>query len=302
MISLPGRYESRILNSAICERIVLLDRTPPLLPVKPNGTIDLRKLDPGSKSGLADETTTRDLIEEHTQAIGRLQDLLYADGTQALLVILQGMDASGKDGTVRKVFDHVNPMGVHAVAFKSPSELERQHDFLWRVHKAAPPLGSIGIFNRSHYEEVLVVRVHAAKLLPPECHGRKHIWKLRYRRINEWESLLSQTGTRILKFFLHISKDEQKKRFQERQKDPQKHWKLAASDFAERPFWDHYQDAYEQMLRRTSTDRAPWYVVPADHKWVRDYHVARVVHETLLAMRLRPRGAAQRRLLHMTFK
>ncbi len=130
LVLLSGRCGSRILKSAICERIVLLDRNPPLLPVRPSGTVDLRKLDPGSKSGLADETTTRDLIEEHTQAIGRLQDLLYADGTQALLVILQGMDASGKDGTVRKVFDHVNPMGVHAVAFKSPSALERQHDFL----------------------------------------------------------------------------------------------------------------------------------------------------------------------------
>ncbi len=272
-----------------------------LAPVNPKRRVDLKDYNPASQAQLPEEATVKTLIEQHTQEIGRFQELLYADGSKALLVILQGMDAAGKDGTVGKVFDHVNPMGMHVASFKSPSAVERDHDFLWRIHQAVPPLGCIGIFNRSHYEDVLVVRVHADQLLPPHLRHARHLWKRRYRRINDFERLLADNGIVILKFFLHISRQEQRRRFVERQKNPEKHWKLAASDFQERKFWPDYQHAYEQMLRHTSTPQAPWYIIPADHKWVRDYHVARIVHDTLAAMKPRPRPATDPRLITMRF-
>ncbi|NNM84203.1 MAG: polyphosphate kinase 2 family protein [Phycisphaerales bacterium] len=273
-----------------------------LKPVRQGSSIKLADYNPADKSGFWDEPTTHQHTEQYTRQIGELQSLLYAQGTQALLIVLQGMDTAGKDGTIRRVFDHVNPMGVHAVSFKSPSELERQHDFLWRIHRAVPPRGSLGIFNRSHYEDVLIARVHAEHLLPPALQHHKHIWRDRFARINDFERLLVQTNTRVIKFFLHISKQEQKLRFLARQQDPTKNWKLSKADFTERPFWDHYQRAYEKALSNTSTSHAPWYIVPSNHKWVRDYHVARIIYEALRDLNPQPRKQSDPSLIKLKFK
>lgn len=247
--------------------------------------VRLKDWDPTSTRGVP----AREAAEAETAVavarIGELQDVLYAQGRHSLLVILQGMDASGKDGTVRKVFDAVNPTGVTVTSFKTPTALEARHDFLWRCHAAVPARGNIGVFNRSYYEEVLIVRVHADELLPPELRNRKDLWQVRFDLINDFEELLRLNGTTVLKCFLHISKEEQRERFRERQKDPRKHWKLAAGDFAERKYWEDYQAAYEEMLAGTSTDHAPWYVIPADRKWVRNYHIARLVAGALEAMK-----------------
>jgi PPK2 family polyphosphate:nucleotide phosphotransferase len=240
--------------------------------------------------------------QKAVERLGTLQDLLYAEGRRSLLVILQGMDASGKDGAVRKVFDEVNPTGVHVVSFKEPSKEELRHDFLWRCHEKVPARGNIGVFNRSYYEDVLVVRVHADKLLPREITDWKKEWERRFRMINEFENVLADGGTRVLKFFLHISKEEQKRRFIARQKDSTKHWKLAAGDFEERQYWDDYQLAYEKMLPKTSTEKAPWYIVPADHKWVRNYYVAHVVAAALQEMNPKPPEIVDKSLITKRFK
>ena len=242
------------------------------------------------------------LTQKAVEQLGTYQDALYAEGRRSLLVILQGMDASGKDGAVRKVFDEVNPTGVQVVSFKQPSQEELRHDFLWRCHAKVPPRGFIGVFNRSYYEDVLVVRVHAAQLLPPELRHSKAEWERRYRMINDFESVLVDGGTHVIKFFLHISKDEQRLRFIARQKDPTKHWKLAASDFAERQFWDDYQQAYEKMLPQTSTDVAPWYIIPADHKWVRNYYLSNLLAATLRAMNPHPPELADKSLITRRFR
>src|SRR6202521_4915043 len=213
---------------------------------------------PGSKLRLKDRDSSdtfgnkRD-DKAHAKTLARLrefQHLLYADKRHALLIVLQGMDASGKDGTIRHVMSGVNPQGCEVTSFKGPSSEESQHDFLWRIHKAVPRLGDIGIFNRSHYEDVLIVRVH--QLAP------KKVWSKRYRQINDFERILSDNNIVILKFFLHISKDEQKKRFESRLSDPTKNWKLSLPDFEERQHWDEYTRAYEVALRKCSTDWAPW--------------------------------------------
>lgn len=270
--------------------------------VTPHQTVNLRKYDPAATDGCparekADAATTK-----AAQRIGELQDLLYASGRRSLLVILQGVDAAGKDGTIRRVFDNVNPTGVRVTSFKAPTPLELRHDFLWRCHNAAPPRGDIGVFNRSHYEEVLIVRVHADKLLAPELRGEKDIWDTRFRMINGFEQLLDQNGTAVVKFFLHISKEEQRQRFIVRQKDPAKHWKLAAEDFEERQYWDDYQYAYEQAVEHTSTKVAPWYIIPADRKWVRNYWVSRIVEKTLEKMRLELPKVADPALLKRKFR
>jgi PPK2 family polyphosphate:nucleotide phosphotransferase len=205
-----------------------------------------------------------------------LQRALHAEGTRALLVVLQGRDASGKDGTLRKVFGPLDPLGVAATSFKVPTELELRHDFLWRVHHAAPPRGTFGIFNRSHYEDVLVVRV---RRLAPES-----VWRPRYEQINLFERILVENGTVILKFMLHISRGEQRERLLARLEDPEKYWKFNAGDLKERELWDDYTEAYREMLARTSTAVAPWYVVPADDRRGRDVLVARTVIETLERM------------------
>jgi PPK2 family polyphosphate:nucleotide phosphotransferase len=254
----------------------------------------LQPLPPGASVALHDDDARlarpegsskaelREELEKLTDRMDALQRALYAEGTRALLVVLQGRDASGKDGTLRKVFAPLDPLGVTATSFKVPTELELRHDFLWRVHLAAPPRGTIGVFNRSHYEDVLVVRVR--KLAP------EPVWRPRYDQINRFERLLIDNGTVILKFLLHISREEQRQRLAERLEDPEKYWKFNAGDLQERELWDDYTEAYREMLTRTSTAEAPWYVVPADDKPARDVMVARTVTETLEALNPRYPG------------
>lgn len=211
--------------------------------------------------------------EKQLDRLEKLQRLLYADGRFAVLIVLQGRDASGKDGVIKKVIGAVNPMGCEITSFKAPTELERKHDFLWRVHARTPAHGMIGVFNRSHYEDVLVVRVH--KLAP------KKIWSQRFDQINEFERTLSLNHTIVLKFMLHISSDEQKKRLKARLSDPTKNWKFRAEDLNDRAKWDDYTKAYSEALTRCSTKWAPWYVVPADDKDVRDLLVARTIADKI---------------------
>ena len=215
-------------------------------------------------------------LDELTERLDRLQRLLHAEGKRSLLVVLQGRDASGKDGTLRKVFGPLDPLGVTATSFKAPTEEELRHDFLWRIHRAVPGRGTIGVFNRSHYEDVLVVRV---RKLAPES-----VWRPRYEQINLFERILVENGTVILKFVLHISREEQRERLLARLNDVEKYWKFNAGDLAERELWDDYTEAYREMLARTSTTVAPWYVVPADSKHVRDVLVARTIVDTLEGM------------------
>lgn len=205
-----------------------------------------------------------------------LQQRLYAEGRQKLLIVLQANDAGGKDGTISNVTKGVNPQGVRITSFKVPSKEELDRDFLWRIHKAVPGKGMIGIFNRSHYEDVLVVRVHN---IVPEA-----VWRPRYEHINQFEKLLSDSGTTILKFYLHISKEEQKERFQARLDDPSKHWKFSREDLEKRKLWDDYMAAYEDMLNYCTTDYAPWYVIPADQKWYRNLAITRVIVNALQQM------------------
>jgi PPK2 family polyphosphate:nucleotide phosphotransferase len=211
-------------------------------------------------------------------AIDRLQEILYAQAKHAILVVLQGIDTSGKDGTIRKVFSPLNPLGTKAVAFKTPTAPELAHDFLWRVHKAVPPAGVIGIFNRSHYEDVVTARVH--RLAPPDR------IEARYDQINSFERHLAENGVTIVKFFLHISREEQKQRLQARLDDPTKWWKFNPADLTERRYWDEYRLAYQIALERCSTGWAPWFVVPADRKWYRNAVVAHILRSTLEALDL----------------
>lgn len=206
----------------------------------------------------------------------RMQAQLYAEGKQKLLIVLQAMDAGGKDSTIRKMCQGVNPQGVEVKSFKKPSSEELAHDFLWRIHKAVPPTGMIGIFNRSHYEDVLVVRVHD---IVPEA-----VWRPRYELINQFEQHLTSSGTTVLKFFLHISKAEQKERFQDRLDNPDKHWKFDVDDLNKRALWDDYQEAFEDMVNHCTTDAVPWYVIPADQKWYRNVAIMRVIIDTLKQM------------------
>ena len=215
-------------------------------------------------------------LDQLTERLDELQRRLHAEGARALLVVLQGRDASGKDGTMRKVFGPLDPLGVVATSFKAPTEEELRHDFLWRIHRAVPGRGAFGVFNRSHYEDVLVVRVRG---LAPES-----VWRPRYEQINLFERILVENGTVVLKFLLHISREEQRERLLARLNDPEKYWKFNANDLAERELWDQYTEAYGEVLARTSTEAAPWCVVPADSKRVRDVLVARTVVETLERM------------------
>jgi PPK2 family polyphosphate:nucleotide phosphotransferase len=240
--------------------------------VKPGATVDLSQHETTGVPHLHDKEEAGETLKHDAEQIDLLQDRLYAEGRRALLVILQGMDTSGKDSTVAKVFGRTGPVGVVVTSFKKPTEEELAHDFLWRVHKALPRRGTIGIFNRSHYEDVLIGRVR--KLADDD-----EIEK-RYDRINGFEDLVS-SSTRILKFMLHISKDEQKKRLQARLDRPEKRWKFEAGDIAERHLWDEYVRAYEIMLGRCSTKLAPWYVIPSDQKWARNAAVAAIVRATL---------------------
>jgi PPK2 family polyphosphate:nucleotide phosphotransferase len=235
--------------------------------------------DPRATSGVDGKTEGRAEVAELATRMEDLQRKLYADGRHKLLVVLQGMDTSGKGGAIRKAFEALNPTGVHVASFKAPTEPELTHDFLWRVHQHVPGDGMISIFDRSHYEDVLIVRVRG---LVPEQR-----WKARYGHIREFEQMLVDEGTTIRKFFLHISKQEQAERLQARIDDPTKRWKFRVADLAERKLWDDYQHAYEEAIRQTATPDAPWIVVPADRKWHRDLVIARTIVGTLEGLDLR---------------
>src|SRR5277367_3440609 len=244
--------------------------------VKPGAKVHLKHWDPGDTFG---KKRNDDALQKTLDRLRELQLLLYADKRYALLIILQALDAGGKDGTIGHVMSGVNPQGCQVTSFKAPTSEELAHDFLWRIHKATPSRGNIGIFNRSQYEDVLIVRVHG--LVP------KPVWHKRYRQINEFEQMLTESGVTILKFFLHISKEEQKKRFEARIHDPSRNWKLSLPDFEERQHWDDYTAAYEEALHRCSTEWAPWYVIPANKKWFRNYLVAELVVQALDRLRLK---------------
>ena len=247
--------------------------------VQPGSGVDLEDIDPDDvhlvPGGKAEAKKKNAAIQKR---MGQLQELLYAGREKKVLIVLQGMDTSGKDGTIRHVMGGFNPQSTRVVSFGKPSPEELDHDYLWRIHRQVPKKGEVVVFNRSHYEDVLVVRVHS--LVP------KSVWKKRYNQINAFEQMLADEGTVILKFFLHISRDEQRARLQARVDDPQKRWKFQHADLEERKLWDDYQRAYEDAMSKTSTKEAPWYVVPANQKWYRNYVVGSVVVDTLEELQL----------------
>ncbi len=274
----PRRHHHRDERRRLAcfEKEVALDR----YRVKEGTRVVLADCDPADQSGFAGGKQEGEKAAVRlTARLEKLQEILWADRRHRLLVVLQAMDTGGKDGTIRNVFEGVNPAGVRVASFKVPTAPEMAHDYLWRVHPHVPGNGEITIFNRSHYEDVLVVRVH-------ELIARER-WEKRYRHLVEFERLLVDEGTTIVKFFLHISKDEQRRRLQARIENPTKHWKFAPGDLDERKLWDDYQRAYEDAISNTSTEFAPWYVVPADRKWYRDLVVASVLVDALEAMELR---------------
>ncbi|MDB6020294.1 MAG: hypothetical protein JWQ04_151 [Pedosphaera sp.] len=246
-------------------------------PFKITSKIRLRDFNPGFHDGLNKEET-REETTRLCMRIGELQHLLYANRTHSLILLLQGMDTSGKDGTGKRVLEFVTPAGVETTNFKTPTSEDLAHDFLWRIHKSTPRYGNIGVFNRSQYEDVLVVRV--LKLQPQE------VWSKRYDQINAFEKILTQNNTIVLKFFLHISKEEQAKRLEARIKDTTKNWKLELNDLKMRAYWKDYANAYEDAINRCSTDYAPWHIVPADHKWYRDYVVAEAMVKVLEKLKM----------------
>jgi len=247
--------------------------------VKPSQKIKLEEWNP-------DDTCVFDGLKENAKEkllslnkeLEGLQELFFAEHKNKLLIILQGMDTSGKDGTIRCVFEEVNPQGVKVACFKVPTPDELDHDYLWRVHAEVPAKGEIVIFNRSHYEDLLIVRVH--QLVP------KHVWSRRYEQIINFEQMLVEEGTTIIKFFLHISKDEQKKRLQARLADPKKMWKFNVTDLEERQRWDEYMEAYEDVLSKTSTDLSPWFIVPSNHNWLRNLLIAQIIVKTLKGLKI----------------
>jgi len=241
--------------------------------VGPDQPVRLSKIDPDYTGGHESKAQALPEIDHYAQRLRELQYLLYAEHRRSLLICLQAMDAGGKDGTIRHVLGYMNPQGCRVQPFKVPTAEEAAHDFLWRTHKATPGQGEVVIFNRSHYEDVLVVRVH--ELVP------KKVWSRRYEAINRFEAHLAGNGTHILKFFLHISKEEQLKRFRRRLEDPARQWKISEADYKERAYWDDYQAAYEDALNRCSTEQAPWYVIPANHKWFRNLAISRIVVDLL---------------------
>src|SRR4051794_35914372 len=246
--------------------------------IKPGSKVDLEDHKPDAKLGLRDEKSAREQTAKRVGRMAELATMLMAEHRRSVLVVLQGMDASGKDGTVKHCIGGLNPMSVRVAGFKAPNSTELAHDFLWRIHQVLPQRGEIGIFNRSHYEDVLVVRVE--ELVP------KQIWKKRYAAINAFEQHLASEGTIVVKLFLNISEDEQASRFRARLEDHTKNWKFSADDLAKRSNWDEYMTAYRAMLERTSTKSAPWHIVPSDHKWVRDAVVTEVLTQVLEAMDL----------------
>lgn len=259
--------------------------------VKPDTRVRLKDYDPGWEqteelARLGKQATKQraeELLEASIADLTNSQELLYADNRHAVLVILQGMDASGKDGTIKKVMSGLNPQGCQVFSFKAPSAEELDHTFLWRYFRSLPERGRVGIFNRSYYEDVLIVRVHPELLSPhlPDGKRGKSFWKARMEDINAMEEHLVRNGTLVLKFFLYISKDEQKRRFLDRLREPRKHWKFNPADIHERDYWDDYMDAYERALSETSTGHAPWFVIPANHKWVAHAVIASILSTSI---------------------
>ncbi|MGC9521263.1 MAG: polyphosphate kinase 2 family protein [Anaerolineae bacterium] len=242
--------------------------------IAPNTNVDLAAWDPRDKSAFdGTKKAGKEVLRMLNRRLESLQELLYAEGKRKILIVLQAMDTGGKDGVIRHVFEGVNPQGVKVANFKTPTPRELSHDYLWRVHPHTPGRGEIVIFNRSHYEDVLVVRVH--NLVPPE------VWERRYDHINAFERMLADEGTTILKFYLHISKEEQRERLQARLDEPDKRWKFSLGDLDERLLWDEYMAAYEAVLSRTSTEWAPWYLIPADRKWYRNLVIGTTLVSTL---------------------
>ena len=242
------------------------------LRVEPGSRVRLSKLDPAASHGWEKEAATTEIARQLVR-MAALQDRFWAESKRSILVVLQGIDAAGKDGTIQKVMEAFNPQGCVVTSFKVPTPEELAHDFLWRIHKRAPGKGEIGIFNRSHYEDVLVVRVH--RLVP------KRVWAERYGQINEFERTLAASGTTIVKFFLSIDRDEQRARFQARYDDPTKRWKFSMGDLEERKLWDDYQRAFDDAISKTSTAWAPWYVIPANHNWFRNLAVSTILADTM---------------------
>lgn len=245
---------------------------------EPGKNLSLKKIDPGFRGKHKSHAGAKPEIESNQQKLSELQPVLWAQKQHSLLIVLQGMDAGGKDGTVSHVLGALNPQGVVVRGFKTPTPEEAAHDFLWRVHPHAPARGYIAVFNRSHYEDVLAPRVHGSI--------SRDVCEQRYKRIREFERLLADNGTQVLKFFLYISPEEQLKRFAARLEDPQRNWKISESDYAERPNWDRYMTAYEDAISATSEKHAPWYVIPSNHKWLRNLAVSQIIVETLQELKL----------------
>lgn len=253
--------------------------------------LNLKNYKTGDTEGLKDKEEAREELKDNIKKLTELQSMLYAQDTKALLIIFQAMDAAGKDGAIEHVMSGLNPQGVQVTSFKQPSTEELDHDYLWRCARNLPERGRIGIFNRSHYEEVLVVRVIPAILqgqrLPDEIKKDKNIWKQRFKQIRNFEEYLADNGTHILKFFLHVSKEEQKERFLARIDTPDKNWKFSSSDAKARAFWDDYMKCYKEAIEATSTDKAPWYIIPADKKWFTRLAVSEIIVEKMKSMKLR---------------
>ena len=247
--------------------------------VKPGSKVDLSKIDAGYKDRHESHKQALPEIEAYDQKLQQLQYLMYAEGKQSLLICLQGRDAAGKDGTINHVLSAMNPQGCTVTGFKVPSKEEAGHDFMWRYHKATPQKGHVAIFNRSHYEDVLVQRVH--NMVP------KSVWSGRYQHINNFEKLLHDNGTHILKFYLHIDAEEQLERFKVRMDDPARHWKISDGDYSERPFWDAYTEAFESALSKCSTEHAPWFVIPSNHKWFRNLAISQIISDTLASLNMK---------------
>jgi len=251
----------------------------PITKVKPGQKIKLKDIDPDDTGQFDNKEMAKDILAQNIERMAELQNILYAENKHALLIILQAMDAGGKDGAIRKIMSGINPQGVRVTSFKRPTEEELAHDFLWRIHRAAPRQGMIGIFNRSHYEDVLVVRVH--NLVSTS------VWQQRYEHINNFERLLADSGVTILKFYLHISKEEQKERLLARLDQPHKRWKFDPRDLDERKLWDDYMEAFEAVLSKCSTKVAPWHIVPANKKWYRNLIISEAIVKTLEGLELK---------------
>jgi len=259
--------------------------------IAPGQKVDLKKCPTNFTADYKNKLEAVADLKKNVRKMAELQDILYAQNERSLLIVLQAMDAAGKDSTIEHVMSGVNPQGCHVVSFKQPSAEELGHDFLWRCQRELPERGMIGIFNRSHYEEVLVVRVHPqyleAQNLPAEVKEDKKIWKKRFEQIRNWESTLAANGTQIIKFFLHVSRDVQKERFLARIDEPAKNWKFSLGDVKERALWPDYMNAYTDAIRETSTREAPWYIIPADKKWFMRLAVSEIIVETLKDMKLK---------------